>query len=394
MEPILHNIKNNTECFKKTAYVRSALDALRHGGFLQVVAMSIKKHIFTHNELNSYLSEALVHIEPAIERKLLPSPIELNESLQRLQQEINCLVIIEHNLNKAFIAASQIYGNSFSNEDRKSFNDIKKMYYGFIQGIDLLLNSDLPYISRGTSLIIKEFGTVYLESQELQIVIGPLTDNIGLHTAYVGPHNSFGHIHSSDLTDHPNYEYHFVYPEQNGSHVVGDYRCAMDTINGDIIGIPIDTPHGGYNHGDKPLELHFCAGGSIPWDYPPKDLALHDADCSELTNDLSKINGLPLSSTIALLKTGVHTLKDPSYNNYNYGIKLQCINTGGNIIEWSSRGEVFQVWQGTGSIRIADTDIKSSFQTYDKFALLPGITYEIISTEPAYLLVFSMKYNE
>jgi hypothetical protein len=364
---------------ENAVYFRTALDVFRQAGFLQVVSLRILQHTYS-DDVKEHLMSASATIADAVVRRLLTNPQDVRLAAERFYQEIDNIQLIKSMLRDALTAASKIHDDNGKGEE---FKRVTEMYLGFVGGINLMLNSDLPFVARRNDPITKEHGTVFLESQGLQIVVGPLTDRIGLHTAYIGPNKNFGHIHSTELADHPNWEYHFVLPGQNGSHVVGQYQCAMDRVHGDIVGVAVNTPHGGFNHGDIPLELHFCAGGDIPWDYPPMDLSPYDVTQSTHAKILDKVNGISLSSSLDRLGPGIHTLIDPRKFGGTYGIEFQAVVADGRGVEWESTGELVQVWSGLGTIEVAGTTMKAG----DKSSLLQGVRYRIIPLGPKIIML-------
>ena len=371
---------------ENAVYFRTTLDAFRQAGFLQVVSFRILQHEYS-DDVKEHLMLASATIADAIVRRLLPNPQDVRLAAEMFYQEIDDIQLIKTMLRDALVVAGRLDGDGRKGFDNHQYKRVMEMYLGFIGGINLLLNSDLPYVARRNDPITKEHGTVFLESQGLRITIGPLTDRIGLHTAFIAPRKNFGHIHSTELSENPNWEYHFVLPGQHGSHVVGPYRCNMDTINGDIVGVPINTPHGGFNNGDDSLELHFCAGGDIPWDYPPKDLSPHDVTKSMHTSELGLVNGISLAPTFDGLNEGIHTLIDPRKLGGSYGIELQAVVAIGNGVEWVSVGELVQVWSGEGSIEAVGTTMRTSLSSGDKCALIPGVRYRIIPLGPKIIML-------
>jgi hypothetical protein len=373
------------------ASFRTALDAFRQAGFLQVALSRIRQNT-PGADVKEPIEAAAVLLEESIARRLLPNPLEAGIAAEMVFHEIESMRRINECLGSALEKASRLFNHGKNDGGRIDYIRVLEICHGFVSGINLILNADMPFVAHKNDSILREHGVVFLESQGLRIKIGPLTDRIGLHTAYIGPGKNFGHIHSSALSTRPNWEYHFVLPGQNGSHVVGGYRCAMDARNGDIVGVPINTPHGGFNHGDTPLELHFCAGGDIPWDYPPKDLAPHDVTKSVMTDDLSDVNGIPLGPLLDECGEGTHTIIDPRNLGDSYGIELQAVVAGDQGVSWESGGDLIQVWSGEGSIGIEGTTMRSALSPGDKCALLKGLRYRITPhRDKMILLKFAMK---
>jgi len=370
-------------------YFRTALDSFRQEGFMHVLADRIRQ-VEANDEVREILLQAERLTTEAIARRLTPSPLDGETASERLFQEIEQIGMIQSTLLDALETERRI---SAGGPDTKAPGDtpLSRVCLGFSQAMSRVLHAELPYVARRGDDVSLNHGTVFLESQGLRIHIGPLSDRIGLHTAYIGPRRSFGHIHSSRLTEKPNWEYHFVLPGQKGSHVVGDFRCDMDYNDGDIVGVPVDTPHGGYNHDAAPLELHFCAGGNIPWDYPPKDLSPYDVSQSAYTKDLSRVNGVSLKPALEGLGPGIHTIIDPQKPGRSYGITFSAVVAAGQGVEWESMGELVQVWSGHGTMEVTGTAMNARLGPGDKCALLPGVRYRIVSSGTAVtMLKFAM----
>jgi hypothetical protein len=364
-------------------YVRTALDSFRQEGFLHQLTQMLSQYE-SDNEVRAYVQQAETLISEAIVSRCLPNPFDGKIAAERVYYEIEQIIAIKSCLLNALQSDCRMLSGNTAGLDNAFLN---KIYMAFILTQNKIIKSELPYVVRKNDKISQEYGTVYLQSQGLRIHIGPLADRIGLHTAYIGPYKDFGHIHSTKLAEHPNWEYHFVLPGQNGSHVVGQYRCDMDTVNGDIVGIPVDMPHGGFNLGDDPLELHFCAGGDIPWDYPPRDLSPHDVTQSKHTSNLGMVNGFSLKPSLEGLDEGIHTLFDPRKLGGSYGIELQAVVAGSRGVELESMGELVLVWSGVGTIEVADTTMKAGVAQGDKSSLLKGVRYRIISSGPKMIML-------
>ncbi len=379
-EAVINRHRKHALKDRNTVYFRTVLDSFRQEGFLPVLLERIRQ-VGADDEVRARLQETEKPISAAIARRLMPNPLDVKTAAERAEHEIEQIVMIQ-----------SIMVDALETERRTSaggpggimpgHTSLSRIYPGFIQAMNRILHAELPYVVRKGDGVSLEHGTVFLESQGLRIHIGPLSDRIGLHTAYIGPHKSFGHIHSSSLTERPNWEYHFVLPGRKGSHVAGDFRCDMDFANGDIIGVPADTPHGGYNHDAAPLELHFCAGGDVPWDYPPKDLAPYDVSQSTYTEDITKINGILLGPVLERLDPGMHTINDPRKWGGAYGIEFRAVVATGRGVEWESTGELVQVWSGDGMIEAMGTAMKALIGPGDRCALLPGVRYRIVSSGP------------
>lgn len=388
-EAAINRHRKYTLTDQNTACYRTALDSFRQEGFLQVLAGRIRQ-AEANDEVRAGLQRAEELINGAIARRLMPNPLDCKTAAERVNQEIEQIVMIQSTLLEVLETERRISSGS-PVRSASGCTPLSQVYLGFIQAMSRILHAELPYVVRKGDGLSLEQGTVYLESQGLRIHIGPLSDRIGLHTAYIGPGKSFGHIHSSRLTERPNWEYHFVLPGQKGSHVVGDFRCDMDFDNGDIIAVPVDTPHGGYNHGALPLELHFCAGGGIPWDFPPKDLSPYDVSQSTHTKDIGKVNGVSLKSVLERLDPGIHTIIDPRIPGGSYGIEFRAVVATGQGVEWESTGELVQVWSGDGIVEVTGTAMKARLGPGDKCALLPGVRYRVVSSGPAMtMLKFAM----
>ncbi len=379
-EEIINRHRKYTLTDQNAVYFRTALDSFRQEGFFPVLLGRIRQ-VELDDEVRARLQGAEGLISAAITRRLMPNPLDGKTAAERVNQEIEEIVMIQSILLGALEIEHRIPSDS-PDRNASGYTPLSQVYRGFIQAMSKILHAELPYVVRKGDCLSLEHGTVYLESQGLRIHIGPLSDRIGLHTAYIGPCKSFGHIHSSRLTERPNWEYHFVLPGQKGSHVVGDSRCDMDFANGDIIGVPVDTPHGGYNHDAVPLELHFCAGGDIPWDYPPKDLSQYDVSQSTHIKDLGKVNGVSLKPALEGLGHGIHTIIDPRKLGGAYGIEFRAVVAAGQGVEWESTGELIQVWSGDGMIEVVGTAMKALIGPGDKCALLPGVRYRIVSSGP------------
>ncbi len=381
--------RQHTLVDKNAVFFRTELDSFRQEGFLHVLAGRIRQ-----TEVNDEVRESLVQVEEllnqAIARRFTPNPLDCKTAAESVDLEIEQIMMIQSILREALENEKMTSSGSPGGNGAGSIS-LQQIYLGFIHSMNRILHAELPYVARKNDGISLEHGTVYLESQGLRIHIGPLSNRIGLHTAYVNPGQSFGHIHSSRFASRPNWEYHFVLPGQEGSHVLGDIRCEMDFANGDIISVPPDTPHGGCNHSTVPLELHFCAGGDIPWDYPPKDLSPYDVSCSAYSNNIGKVNGLPLKPVLEQLDPGFNTINDPRKLGGSYGVEFQAVVAGGKGIEWNSTGELVQVWSGDGVMEVTGTTMKVRLGPGDKCALLPGVCYRIVpSGNSMTVLKFSM----
>ncbi len=371
-------------------YYRIALDAFRQGGFLQVLSDRIGR-LGLDGPGAEHLARARDEAQTAIGRRALRSPRDPLEAAGRFHEEMESMYAIHETLLEARDAVSRPARGGRDVSPGWRHPGLGAICDGFAAALNRITDGDLPYVVRRGDPLFEAHGTILLESQGLKIQVGALSDRIGLHTAWVGPRKSFGHVHSGELSPHPNWEYHFVFPGQDGSHVVGGYRCRMDADNGDIVAVSVETPHGGFNHGDAPLELHFCAGGLTPWDFPPRDLAPHDVSGSVEANDLKMVNGMPLDSVLRDLQPGIHTLIDPRGFGGRYGIELGCVVTGVEGAEFMSPGEVVQVWSGDGFLEVAGTAMRSPISAGDKCALLPETAYRVVPSRPLILLRFAMK---
>jgi hypothetical protein len=333
----------------------------------------------------------LNELDNSCKRRLKPGPITYVEAEKCFLTETKTIYSIQLMLQNLFKKLRNVDKGNEQLSGWSQIDSLRHMYMGFVSAMNRITDGEMPYIIKYNDPLIKEHGTILLESQGLFIQVGALSDRLGLHMAYISPKKSFGHIHSTKLADCPNWEYHFVSQGKEGSHVVGDYRCPMDKANGDIVAVPINQPHGGFNHGDFLLELHFCAGGSVPWDYPPSDLVPYDVENSIKTNDITKINGMPLESTLYEAPRGISTIIDPSSFGGKYGIELQSLITENKPLNWMSHGEVAQVWSGEGFLNVVGTEMINYFSKGDKFALLPGIEYQIVPKKPVKLLKFLIR---
>lgn len=378
---IIEKLKNGFEEGTDLLECQIVVDAFRQCGFLQVLAnriANINEAVCDKEDFSQILSD----INEAIERRTKPSPHESHDIGNRLNSEMRFVYRVQSKLLELIQ----------NDAKRKNQSDsLRQLYEGFIGSVNLVTDNALPYVVRHNDPFIQEHGTILLESQGLMIQVGALSDRLGLHTAYIAPKKSFGHLHSSGLVEKPNWEYHFVYPGKEGSHVVDNYRCDMDKANGDIVGVPINLTHGGMNYSDSPMELHFCAGGEIPWDYPPKDLQAYDVDKSVPVENLKLLNGIPLESTLNKAAKGIQTLLNPITLEGDYGIELQSLVVEDEPFSFTSTGEVAQVWSGQGSLSVVGTEMKNSISRADKFALLPGIEYRIEPQQSIILLKFIMK---
>jgi hypothetical protein len=393
----LMKVETALEIFQRTiqetgnlSSAKVAVDAFRQGGFLQV----LRERVATWStESGSHdCDQALLNIiDSSLKRRYAPGPQYLKAALSNLGLEIARMGQISSLLEKRQQIAtrqSQIYTSPLNEE---ILNLIKNARNGFLAMLHRISLSNMPYIIRDHDALLSCHGSILLDSQGLIIQMGIYSDRLGLHKAYVAPGKSFAHIHSSDLIDEPNWEFHYVYPGQKGSHVVGRYCCSMDEVNGDIVGIPVNVAHGGTNNGTIPLELNFCAGGRLPWNYPPQDLLNCSVEKVIPTTDWAKVNGFPLGSTLAGLSEGLHQLFDPGLLGGLYGIELEALIIEGGSFRIHGRGEVIHVWHGNGAVGVAETDLENNFSTGDKFAFLADVEYIVKAVTQTKLLIFRMK---